>query len=62
MIDPHGGADTQHDSDPVPFLAAGDAVKSLQAHHGGLADVAPTALWLLGVDKPKEMTGRILLK
>ncbi|MFA5185869.1 MAG: 2,3-bisphosphoglycerate-independent phosphoglycerate mutase [Patescibacteria group bacterium] len=62
MLSQHGGADTEHNMDPVPFLAAGRAVKGLKHRLSGtLADVAPTALWLLGVDRPHEMTGKSLL-
>jgi len=32
-----------------------------QCEDGILADVAPTLLYLLGMEKPKEMTGRNLL-
>ncbi len=62
MTSPSGGADTEHDMSPVPFLAAGDCVKSKKAQRGTLSDIAPTALWLLGVEKPKEMTGHNLLR
>jgi 2,3-bisphosphoglycerate-independent phosphoglycerate mutase len=62
MKNPHGGVDTEHNPDPVPFLAVGESVKGKKAWRGTLADIAPTALWLLGVEKPKEMTGRNLLR
>ena len=58
----HGGVDTEHNPDPVPFLAAGSVMKRLKVQRGTLADVAPTVLWLLGVEKPLEMTGRRLLR
>ncbi len=61
MLNPHGGVDTEHDLNPVPFLAAGQGVKSRRLRNGGLFDLAPTVLWLLGVQKPKEMTGRSLI-
>jgi 2,3-bisphosphoglycerate-independent phosphoglycerate mutase len=43
----------------VPFIvtAHADALDG----EGILADVAPTALALLGIDQPEEMTGRSLL-
>jgi len=62
MISPFGGADTEHNMSPVPFLAAGNCVKSKKARRGSLSDIAPTALWLLGIEKPKEMTGRNLIR
>lgn len=30
--------------------------------YGGLCDIAPTALYLLGIEQPKEMTGDVLIK
>jgi len=62
MISPHGGADTEHNPDPVPFLVAGLAAKGRRASTGTLAGVAPTALDLLGIEAPSEMTGRTLLR
>lgn len=61
MRDPHGGAETVHDPNPVPFLVAGRASRGKSLRRGTLADVAPTALRLLGIQKPKEMKGRCLL-
>jgi 2,3-bisphosphoglycerate-independent phosphoglycerate mutase len=61
MHDAYGGTDTEHNMHPVPFLVAGSAVRAKKVRHGTLADVAPTALRLLGVQKPKEMTGRCLI-
>jgi 2,3-bisphosphoglycerate-independent phosphoglycerate mutase len=61
MLNPHGGVDTEHNPDPVPFLIAGEAAKGRRVKNGTLADVAPTVLALLGVDKPREMTGKSLL-
>ncbi len=61
MLSPHGGADTEHNPDPVPLLVAGEGLRSFKLRRGTLADVAPTALWLLGVEKPKEMTGHRLI-
>jgi len=60
MIDPDGGPNTAHSTNPVPFLAT---VEGLEVRSGGvLADIAPTVLGLLGVPKPSEMTGRDLLQ
>ncbi len=47
---------TQHTLNPVPMLVIGAKdVKMLK--NGGLADIAPTVLEILGVDAPDEMTG-----
>jgi 2,3-bisphosphoglycerate-independent phosphoglycerate mutase len=61
MIDPRTGeVDTEHSCNPVPFiLANGPKVKVLKPN-GVLADIAPTILKLIGVQKPKEMTGEPL--
>lgn len=61
MLNPHGGADTEHNPNPVPFLVAGRSVRGRRLRRGTLADVAPTVLGLLGVEKPREMTGHNLL-
>ncbi len=62
MRNPHGGVDTEHNPNPVPFLIAGEVAKGRKAWRGTLADVAPTVLSLLGVEKPVEMKGRNLLR
>ena len=68
----HGNADrmleddgvtpfTAHSTSPVPLALVGrDNIKAL-AEGGVLADLAPTMLELLGLDKPEEMTGKSLL-
>jgi len=45
---------------PVPMVVIDDRVESVEA--GRLADVAPTLLALLGVERPAVMTGRPLVK
>ena len=53
-------AHTAHTSALVPLLYLGTRAK-LKPEGGGLADVAPTLLQLLGIEQPKEMTGTSLL-
>ncbi len=62
MWDPSTGMPhTAHTGNPVPFIVVSDGkVPPLRAG-GALCDVAPTALQLLGVAQPKEMTGESLL-
>ncbi|WP_308388510.1 2,3-bisphosphoglycerate-independent phosphoglycerate mutase [Acidithiobacillus sp. AMEEHan] len=61
MVDPVSGEPhTQHTVYPVPFLLLGEPGARLGIG-AGLADVAPTILDLLGVEKPAAMTGRSLL-
>jgi 2,3-bisphosphoglycerate-independent phosphoglycerate mutase len=43
----------------VPFIVIGKMVNL--RNEGLLADVAPTVLDLLGIEKPTEMTGRSLI-
>lgn len=59
-----GEMDTEHSNNPVPFiLINGRTKKSLKLRTGGiLGDIAPTILELVGVKKPKEMTGKSLAK
>src|SRR3954464_6314733 len=59
MRDPvTGGPHTAHTTNPVPVMLI-DGIKPL--HDGRLADLAPTLLALMGLQQPKEMTGRSLL-
>ena len=59
MLEEDGSPDTAHSLNPVPFIVTAGA-ESLDGE-GILADVAPTALALLGIDQPEQMTGRSLL-
>jgi 2,3-bisphosphoglycerate-independent phosphoglycerate mutase len=59
MREPDGAVSTAHSMNPVPFVAT---VEGVVVRDGGrLCDLAPTALHLLGVPPPPEMTGRDLL-
>ncbi len=64
MIDPAtGGPHTAHTTNPVPFVIVGgkDGAGTKQLRSGAsLRDVGPTILQLLGIEPPKEMTGRDL--
>ncbi|NND64603.1 MAG: 2,3-bisphosphoglycerate-independent phosphoglycerate mutase [Gammaproteobacteria bacterium] len=53
-------ARTSHTLNPVPFIYVGDRKLSLK--DGGLADVAPTMLALLGLSQPELMTGQSLIR
>ena len=57
-VNPDGSPNTAHSLNPVPCIAISDKVKSL--HNGILADVAPTILKLMGIEQPKEMSGKAL--
>jgi len=60
MLEPDGSPNTAHSLNPVPLIVSAD-VRGLRAG-GILADVAPTALDLLGQEQPAEMTGGSLLE
>ena len=55
-----GQAHTAHTSNPVPFVYVGKQHVEM-AESGTLADVAPTMLFLLGLQKPVEMNGHTLV-
>ena len=63
MIDPEtGGPHTAHTTYRVPLIVVEDGVEGKTLHEDGrLADIAPTILALMGLDKPAEMTGRSLI-
>ena len=72
ILSDHGNAETMkgrdgephtaHTTNPVPcILVSSDRQLKLRAG-GILGDVAPTVLQLLGLSKPKEMTGQSLLE
>lgn len=66
----HGNADeeltsdgepmTAHTTNPVPFIVTKNDVELREG--GILGDIAPTMLTLLGVEQPKEMTGKTIIK
>ena len=63
MVDPETGKPhTAHTTNPVPLVLVG--MRELPApvlRPGGLADIAPTILQLMGIGQPAEMSGRSLL-
>lgn len=63
MIDPDtGGAFTAHTTNPVPFILVADDYKDAKLRQDGiLADLAPTMLDLLNLEKPDEMTGSSMI-
>jgi 2,3-bisphosphoglycerate-independent phosphoglycerate mutase len=60
MLEPDGSPNTAHSLNPVPLIVT---APGLTLRSGGiLADVAPTALDLLGIPQPEPMTGRSLIE
>ena len=64
MTDPQTGQPhTAHTINPVPCLLFGPGLAQKTLRNGGrLADIAPTLLDLLGIEKPLLMTGNSLLQ
>lgn len=52
---------TAHTTNPVKCIIAGAGELKLR-EDGGLADIAPTILDLMGIPKPAEMTGKTLIE
>jgi len=69
IISDHGNADkalnedgtpnTAHSLNPVPIILVSDDYKNI--NEGILADVAPTILTIMGIEIPKDMTGKVLV-
>ena len=70
-----GVIDKEHSANPVPFLVVGKEYEgrtiggmdtiggdlTLAQPQGILSDIAPTIIKIMGLEKPKEMTGRSLV-
>jgi 2,3-bisphosphoglycerate-independent phosphoglycerate mutase len=54
-------AHTYHTTNPVNFIVIKNTYTLLQPR-GRLADIAPTLLELLELEKPEEMTGESLIE
>ncbi|SRR5579862_366846 len=61
MRNPDGSPNTAHTTNLVHCLYVAADSEAFQCKDGILADVAPTLLFLLGLEQPPEMTGKILL-
>lgn len=59
MVDPStGAAYTAHTTNPVPLILVDGERKGIRLKKGGgLRDIAPTVLKIMGIDKPVEMDG-----
>ncbi len=55
-------AHTAHTNNMVPLIFVGDKEAKIAAPSvGALSDIAPTLLYMMGLEKPEEMTGNSLL-
>ena len=63
MVDPETGAPfTAHTTNPVPLIVVSNRFKNIKLRNDGkLADITPTMLNMLEVEKPAEMTGESLI-
>lgn len=52
---------TAHTTNPVPFILVNADPKYTLKEGGCLADIIPTLIELMGMEKPAEMTGESLL-
>ena len=59
-VNADGTPNTAHSLNPVPIVVVSDRVAKVKS--GILADVAPTVLDLMGLEKPAEMTGESLVE
>ena len=59
MKNKDGSINTSHTTNRVPFIITD---KKLKLIDGKLGDIAPSILWIMGLDIPSEMTGNILIK
>ena len=55
-----GEPHTAHTTNPVPLILVG--MENAKLKEGKLADLAPTMLDILGLEKPEEMTGESLIE
>ncbi|MFR2534349.1 MAG: 2,3-bisphosphoglycerate-independent phosphoglycerate mutase [Clostridia bacterium] len=55
-----GEPHTAHTTNPVPLILLG--MENVKLKEGRLADLAPTMLAIMGLEKPEEMTGESLIE
>ena len=58
-VNEDGSPNTAHSLNPVPCILVSDDYKKI--NEGILADVAPTLLTIMGIEIPKDMTGKVLV-
>ena len=60
MLNSDGSENTSHTINPVPVIIVNSDRNNLD--NGILADIAPTILDIMGIQKPNEMNGKSLIK
>jgi 2,3-bisphosphoglycerate-independent phosphoglycerate mutase len=61
MINDDGTPNTAHTTNLVPCILVDDSYKG-KLKNGKLGDLAPTILALMGIERPQQMTGNVLLE
>ena len=62
LLDYETGAPfTAHTTNPVPFILVNYDKEYTLREGGCLADIVPTMIEMMGMEQPKEMTGKSLL-
>jgi 2,3-bisphosphoglycerate-independent phosphoglycerate mutase len=61
MINEDGSPNTAHTKNPVPCIYISNQNLNIHLKHGRLADIAPTLLSIMGIETPREMTGKNLI-
>ena len=61
MYEDDGSPFTAHTTNPVPFILVNADAKYALREGGCLADIIPTLIDLMGMEKPSQMTGKSLL-
>ena len=59
MVNNDGTPNTAHTTNPVPIIILDKDFDKIK--DGILADVAPTILKIMGIEKPSKMTGKYLV-
>lgn len=59
MINPDGSPNTAHTTNPVPIIIVDNQIKFVE--NGILANIAPTILKLMGIEKPQIMNEKSLI-
>lgn len=61
VVNDDGTPNTAHTTNLVPLILVTEN-KNIKLTQGKLADLAPTILYIMGIPKPEQMTGNILVK
>ncbi len=63
MVDEKGEPMTAHTTNPVPFILVSEKNKNVKLKNdGSLANVAPTVIELMGLEKPAEMLDSMIVR